>query len=123
MSLPYCQMLVGRALLFLVVVFMGCEKEWDQAAAFREQLRCGMTPDDVGDLARRLGAEDVGCPTPPAYGRAFCFVGHGKTTFALRFYDDKLIMAIRGRRFGLKGLTHSPEEMVCSDEELTRMAK
>jgi hypothetical protein len=100
--------------LLLLGLLAACRAEWPAAERFRASLRCGLSPAEIGELARRQGATDVGCPAPPAYEPNECYVHEGSTFFSFRFEASRLVGVTRGRFHGLTGLKLSPETGLCS---------
>lgn len=98
----------------LCIGVAACRREWAAADKFYSELHCGLSPSEVGELAARYEAKEIGCPAPREYQPNECFVSHGPTFFNFRFNSDQNLVAVaRGRFHGLTGLRLSDEVNLC----------
>ena len=97
---------------FLVLLLTGCF-EWPNAEKFRGSLRCGMSREEVANLAREFDANDIRCPEPLANAPDRCAIVSRRTFFELVFTEKGLTAVVRGRYTGLYGLEFDKEERLC----------
>jgi hypothetical protein len=106
----------SHALLALVlgVLVTGCR--WDEASAFQEELRCGMSPGEVESLAQRFAVESFRSVDEPNR-----YVTHvldeGSTFFEFYFGESGLETVRRGASTGLTtGTSYEPRVNLCTGE-------
>jgi hypothetical protein len=88
---------------------------WNGADEFQQQLRCGMSPDEVKAIASKHGATDFrAVASAPLVTHV---VSHNRTFFWLRFGDSGLDFVRRGRQTGLTGSEMQPAVNLCTGEK------
>ena len=109
---------VALTLSIAVPLIVTCRgiSEWQQAPAFRSELRCGLTPSQVSEIARRHGSSSF-----KAVGSDQHWATHalreGGTVFWFRFADGALATVQEGKYFGVTGLRLSVREELCTGGE------
>lgn len=112
-------MTVLRASLVLValvlgVLVTGCR--WDEAGAFEEELRCGMSPGEVEALAERFAVESFR-PVDEPNRYVTHVLNEGSTFFEFYFGDSGLETVRRGASTGLTtGTSYEPRANLCTGE-------
>jgi|SRR5450755_20235 len=88
----------------LVLNFAGCAswRQWDRRVEFRQQLRCGMNPDKVHEVAQRLGVKVWSCGNATST-EMNCSFREGSTRFLLDFKKESLTAVEEHMWDGLTG--------------------
>ena len=95
----------------------GCDWfQWRKADEFQETLRCGMTPEQVGELAAEMSVDSFR-PIPEPHRYTTHVLNEGATFFEFYFGADGLETVRQGASVGLTtGTAYDPRVNLCTGE-------
>jgi hypothetical protein len=108
----------SASILFGLTVFLavGCHHYWGNADRFQAKLRCGMTAQQIRELAREYGSEEFRESGQLWSDAPTHYVRENSTSFMFWLQNDKLHWFSQGRYFGITGLRVSLRTNVCTHE-------
>lgn len=104
------------AVVLLGVAVLSCYRDWPEAGDFQEQLRCGMSLDELNQLAERFDVKLFGLHSTRDGKGADCYLRNGGETFEFWFSGPSLEWFRRGRMFGFRDFRQSLRVSLCTQE-------
>src|SRR3954465_9027559 len=104
-----------RLILVSLIVSAACQLRWRSADDFRASLKCGMSADEVGILARKHGCSTFRTIESTHDGGDHA-LNKGSTVFWFWFSSGRLVSYQEGRYFGTTGLRMSVRQNLCTGQ-------